>query len=174
MANSVAPYGFRYVANLAGGGAVLQTMTHAAADNVAIGKGDFVTPTGAARTVEQYDNNDPVWGLALGYVALSTLGTMSVVHLNHTSILEAQEDSTGGNIAAASEQLNVPVTVAAASTTTGLSQMSIDSSNVATTATLALRLLRPSGRIGNVVAEAGCHWLVSPLELDIAEGKAGV
>ena len=174
MANAAAPYGFRYVANLTGGGAVLQTMTHAAADNVAIGKGDFVTPTGAVRTVEQYDNNDPVWGLALGYVAISTLGTMSVVHLNHLSLLEVQEDSVGGNIAAVSEQLNCQVAVAAASTTTGLSQMTADSNTVATTNTLALRLIRPSGRIGNVVAEAYTHWFVTPLELDIAEAKAGV
>ena len=173
MANTIAPYGFRYAGNLTGGGVVLQTMTHAAADNVAIGRGDFVTPTGAARTVEQYDNNDPVWGLALGFVALSTLGTMSVAHLNHTSLLEAQEDSVGGNIAAASEGLNIQIIIAAPSTTTGLSLMSLDSSTAATTATIAARLLRPSGRIGNIVAETGAHWLVTPLELDIAEGKAG-
>lgn len=173
MANADRPDGFKYVANLTGGGEYIEKMIHAAADGVAIGRGDLVTPTGAARTVEQYDNNDPVWGLSLSYVALSTLGNPDVIHLNHTSVLEVQEDSDGGAIAAASEGLNAPVIVGAANTTTGLSIMEIDSSGAATTATLGLRLLRPIPRPGNTVASANCRWFVTPLELDIAEGKAG-
>ena len=174
VANRDAPHGFRYAANLTGGGEYIRTMIHAAADNVAIGRGDFVTPTGAANTVEQYDNNDPVWGLALNYVALSTLGNVSTIHLNHTSLLSAQEDSDGGAIAAASEGLNAPVVVGAANTTTGLSIMEIDSSLVATTSSLGLRLYRPAPFVGNTVAQNNCIWFVTPLELDIAEAKAGV
>jgi len=177
MANLDAPSGFKPVANLMGGGEYIEKMTHASGDNVAVGRFDLVTPTGAARTIEQYDNNDPVWGIALNYVALSTLGYPDVIHLNHTSILEAQEDSGGGAsdfIAAASEGLNAQIVVAAANTTTGLSQMEIDSNTAATTNTLALRLLRPIPRPGNTVAAVNCRWFVTPLELDIAEAKAGV
>lgn len=174
MANSDAPFGFRYVANLTGGGEYIRTYIHPAADGTAIGRGDLVTTTGAADTVEQYDNNDPVQGLALNYVALSVLGDVSVIYLNHTSLLEGQEDSAGGDIALASEGLNASAIVAAASTTTGLSQMEVDSSTAATTATLTFRLIRPSPRIGNTGASTNALWFVTPLELDIAEAKAGL
>lgn len=173
-ANRDAPFGFRYISNLTGGAERLRTFIHAAADTVAIGRGDLVTVTGAADTVEQYDNNDPVHALALNFVAASALGDVSCVFLNHTSVLEAQEDSVGNSIAAASEGLNVGVTVAAANATTGLSAMEIDSNTAATTSTLALRLLQPSPRVGNTVATSNALWFVSPLELNIAEAKAGV
>lgn len=174
MANVSHIDGFTYVFNLTGGGEYIQKMTHAAADNVAVGRGDLVTPTGAVNTVEQYDNADPVWGLSLNYVALSVLGYPDVVFLNHTSVMEAEEDSVGGSIAAVSEGLNAEVVVAAANTTTGLSQMTLDSSTVATTNTFALRLFRPVRRPGNTVATANSRWFVTPLELDIAEAKAGI
>ena len=154
-ANRDWPHGFIPVANLTGGGAYIQTQTHPATDSTAIGKYDFVTPTGTANTVEQYDNADPVWGVALNYVALSVAGDVSVMHINHTSLLEAQEDSTGGAIAAASEGLNCAVIVAAANTTTGLSQMEIDSSEVATTSSLALRLIRPAPYVE--IGRASCR-----------------
>ena len=174
MANSDTPKGFKPVANLMGGGEYIEQMVHAAADTIAVGKWDFVTPTGAARTVEQYDNNDPVWGVSLSYVAASTLGNPDVMHVNHTTVLECQEDSVGGAIAAASEGLNCQVIVAAANTTTGISAMEADSNTAATTATLALRLLQPIPRVGHTVASAYCDWFATPLELDIAEGKAGI
>jgi len=174
MANNDRPSGFIPVANLMGSGERIETMVHAAGDNVAVGRFDFVTPTGALRTIEQYDNADPVWGVGLGYVVLSVLGDVNVMHLNHTSLLEAQEDSVGGAIAAASEGLNAEVVVAAANTVTGLSQMTLDSSTVATTTSFAVRLLRPVPRIGNTVASNYCRWFVTPLELSIAEAKAGI
>ena len=96
------------------------------------------------------------------------------MHVNHTTVMEAQEDSDAGDIAAASEGLNAEVIVAAANTTTGLSQMVIDSSTVQTTTSFAVRLLEPSPRVGNRVAQNYCVWLVSPLELHIAEAKVGI
>ena len=173
MANTDTPMGFRPIANLTGGDGSLRAMSHPAADGTAIGKWDFVNITGAADVVEQYDNNDPVRGVSLSYVAASTLGQVDVHHINHTTVMECQEDSVGGAIAAASEGLNCQVIVAAANTTTGISAMEADSSTVATTTTLALRLLQPSPRIGNTVASAYCKWYVTALELDIAEAKAG-
>lgn len=174
MANVDTPQGFRPVANLRGGGEYIRTHIHAAADGVAIGKWDLVTPTGAADTVEQYDSTDAVMGVALNYVAASTLGNVSVVYVNHTTILEAQEDSDAGAIAAASEGLNCDVIVAAANTTTGISAMELNSNTAATTATLDMRLLQPSPRVGNVVASNFAKWFCSPLILHIAEGKAGI
>lgn len=174
MANSSRINGFTYIFNLTGGGEYVKKMTHPATDNVAIGAGDLVTRTGAANVVEQYDNADPVWGLATSYVPLSTVGYPSVVFLNHTSVLEVEEDSDGGSIAAASEGLNAEVVVAAANTITGFSQMTLDSSTVNTTNSFAMRLFEPSRKIGNTVALANSRWYVTPLELDIAEAKAGV
>ena len=152
----------------------LRTYIHAAGDNVAIGRFDLVTPTGAADTVEQYDQGDRVHGVALNYVAASVLGDVSVQYVNHTTVLEAQEDAAGNSIAAASEGLNCDVIVAAANTTTGISKMMLNSDTAATTATLDMRLLRPVPRPGNTVAVDYCNWFCSPLILDIAEGKAGI
>lgn len=173
MANVSHPDGFKPVANLMGGGEYIEKMIHAAADGTAVGRFDLVTPTGAARTIEQYDNNDPVWGIALNFVAASTLGNVDTVHVNHTTVCVAEEDSVGGSIAAASEGLNCSAIVAAANTSTGLSQMMLDSSTAATTATLTARLLRPSPRVDNTVASASSRWFCTLLELDIAEAKAG-
>jgi len=174
MANTNRPSGFKPVANLTGGGEYISNKVHRQADTTAIGKFDFVNPTGGLTLVEQYDNADPVWGVALNYVPASILGDVSVMHINHMSLLEAQEDSDGGAIAAASEGLNAEVVVAAANTYTGLSQMTLDSSTVNTTASFATRLIRPVPRIGNTVASNYCRWFVTPLELDIAEAKAGL
>lgn len=168
------PSGFTPVANLTGGGEYIRTSIHAAGDNVAVGRFDFVTPTGAVNTVEQYDHADAVLGVALNYVPLSVLGNVSVYHINHTTIFEAEEDSVGGNIAAASEGLNCDVIVAAANTTTGLSQMMIDSSQVATSNTLDLRLHMPVRRPGNTIPTASGRWFCSALILHIAEAKAGI
>ena len=174
VANRNAARGFRPVANLTGGGEYIRTHSHPAADSVAVGKWDLVTHTGAADTVEQFDANDPIYGVALNYVALSTLGAVSVLHVNHTSLLEAQEDSDGGDIAAASEGLNAAVIVAAANTTTGLSQMMIDSSSAATTSSLDVRLYSPSPRAGNTVAQDFALWLCTPLDLQVGQATVGI
>jgi len=70
-------------------------------------------------------------------------------------IFEAQEDATGTPIAAASIGLNVEFTTTAGSTTTGMSAMELDSSNVGTTTTTPLRILRLSKRVDNHLNTAG-------------------
>ena len=162
------------MANLTGGGEYIRTHIHAAADGAAIGLWDLVTPTGAVNTVEQYDQSNAVMGVALNYVAASTLGNVSVIYVNHTTLLEAQEDSDSNDIVAVSEGLNCDVIVAAANTTTGLSQLMLNSNTAATTATLDMRIHEPSPRAGNRVAQNYCKWICSPLILHIAEGKAGI
>lgn len=58
-------------------------------------------------------------------------------------VYRAQEDSDGGNIAIASVGLNTNLIFThAGNTTTGISGAEIDSSEVATTATLAVKILR--------------------------------
>lgn len=57
-------------------------------------------------------------------------------------IFECQEDSDGGALTAADAGLNADIVIGTGSTTTGLSAVEIDSSTVATTNTLQLRLLR--------------------------------
>lgn len=174
MANTVAPFGFRPVASLTGNGEYIRTMTHVVGDAEAIGKWDLVVPTGTADTVAQLATTQGALGVALNYVAASTAGSVGVMFVNHNTVMEAQEDSVGGNIAAASEGLNCTAITPNASTTTGLSQMSLDSSSVATTSTLDVRLLQPSPRVGNIVAEAYTLWFCSPLNTHIGQAVAGI
>lgn len=76
------------------------------------------------------------------------------------AVYEAQEDSAGGNIAITDGQKNVDFVVAAGDTSFGLSGMEIDSSTVATTATLPLKLLGSAQYPGTSLPEANAKWLV--------------
>ena len=75
-------------------------------------------------------------------------------------LFEMQEDSVGGAIALASTGLNVEFTLTAGSTTTGNSGMEIDSSSVATTATLPLQIMGSIERPDNETATAEGKFLV--------------
>lgn len=147
---------------------------HAAADAAAIGKGDLVDITGAADTVARGAAGGPFAGLSVSFVAASTLGNVDVIGLDQRTVLYAQEDGVGGAIAAASEGLNADVVVAAPSATTQLSQMMIDSSTAATTATLDLRLLGPLPRADNTIPDTSGVWLILVNDLRFGDLKAGV
>lgn len=69
-------------------------------------------------------------------------------------IMEVQEDGVGGGIALADMTKNVNIVVGSGDTTTGLSGMQIDSSTVATTDTLPIKIIRPVARIDNDAAGA--------------------
>ena len=168
-----APYGFRWNEHLSGGDPVVRQYIHAAADGAAIGKGDLVDITGAADTVARGAAGGPFTGLSLSYVPASTLWNVDTIFLDERSVLDAQEDSVGGAIAAASEGLNADVVVAAPSATTQLSGMEIDSSTAAGTATLDLRLLEPLAIPGNVVATTNARWRVLVNDLRFGDLKAG-
>jgi len=86
-------------------------------------------------------------------------------------LLEAQEDSVGGAIAAASEQLNADVIVAAA--VQGISQMEIDSNTAATTATLDLSLYQIAPYVGNAQGNQA-RWFVRLNDLRYGDLKAGI
>jgi len=74
-------------------------------------------------------------------------------------VMEVEEDSVGGSIALASIGLNAGFDASVASTTTGASGMMLDSSSVAATATLPLRLVgfvkKPNNEVGS-----NARWLV--------------
>ena len=82
---------------------------------------------------------DPT-NLTLKHRAAST-NRIALVCVDPTVIYEVQEDAVGSNIAAGDIGSNVPYTTTAGNTTTGVSKMEIDSSAVATTNTLPLKLL---------------------------------
>lgn len=86
-------------------------------------------------------------------------------------IFEIQEDSIGNNIAATDIGSNVNLV---AGTNNGyLSGWMLDSSTVATTATLQLRILQLAPRPGNAIGQYGKYWvLINNHEL--MAGVAGV
>ena len=174
MANADARYGFRWAQHYSGGDPVVRQYIHAAADAAAIGKGDLVDITGAADTVARGAAGGPFVGLSLSYTAASLLANIDTIILDERSVLHAQEDGVGGAIAAASEGLNADVIVAVPSATTQLSGMEIDSSTVATTSTLDLRLLGPLPAPDNTVASDAAKWLVLVNDLRFGDLKAGV
>jgi hypothetical protein len=75
-----------------------------------------------------------------------------------TVIYEVQEDSTGGSIAITAVGNNADVAVSAGNTTTGMSGMELDSSDVKT-ATAQLRILRVVNRPDNELGN-NCKWEV--------------
>lgn len=174
MANVDNPSGFLPVAEWSGGGFSVREMTKDAADATAIGINDLVDIDGSADGVAQGAAGGPFWGVSRSFGAASTLTTHPCIRLTGQTVLSAQEDSVGGAIAAASEGLAADVIVAAADTTSGLSQMEIDSNTAATTSTLDVRLLRPVPSADNTVASNNARWFVSVNDLRISDLKAGV
>lgn len=172
MANDDAPHGFIPVAQMDGGDPQIRVYVKAAADATLLGRFDLVDITGAADTVARAAGGGPFLGTTLASGAASTLTDQPTVICSQQTVLEAQEDSVGGAIAAASEGLNATVIVAAA--VNGISAMEIDSSTVATTATLDCRLLQPAPYVGNAVASANARWFVTLNDLRIGDLKAGV
>lgn len=92
------------------------------------------------------------------------------------ALYESQEDSVGGNIALTDSQLNVNFIVAAGSTSFGISGMQIDSSTVATGATLPLKLISGARYPGASLPEANGKWIVkiNNHQMGSHTGTAGV
>lgn len=86
-------------------------------------------------------------------------------------LFEAQEDSIGGALTAASTDLNVDMIAGAGSTFTGNSAFQLDSSTAATTATLQWRLVELQRRADNEFGN-NAKWLVS-INLPTETGAAG-
>lgn len=93
-------------------------------------------------------------------------------------VMEVEEDSVGGNIALASIGLNSGFMATAGSTVTGASGMLLDSSSVAVTDTLPLRILGMSRKADNEQG-ANAKWFVGwnlhqYAVSGVATGSAGV
>lgn len=89
-------------------------------------------------------------------------------------LFEAQEDGAGTPIAFASVGLNVSPTVAAASTTTGISTIQLDSDTVSTVGTLPLKLIEFVQAEDNTQGAAGARWIVKINSHQLAGLTAGV
>lgn len=94
--------------------------------------------------------------LMLKHRAASTAQILYIQPIDGDVVFEIQEDAAGTPIAAASVGLNVPVVqTQAGSAVTGRSGMEIDSSAVATTNTLPVRILGLAKTVGNAFNTAG-------------------
>ena len=185
MANTDKPAGLKPVGHLLNGAYTGETRVYyvPSTDGTAMFKGDAVGLAGSADdtgkypTVQQYTATDTqVIGVAVAFSTVAPqiaadpsdltqfyrpASTAMYVYVidDPFVIYEIQEDSGGGSVAAASVGLNCEIIVGSGNTTTGLSGMELDTSEVATTATLPLKILRLVDREDNAI---GTHakWLV--------------
>ena len=183
MANVDSPFGFKPVKHLNGSpwNGKYNIYSIAVGDNTATFIGDLVSMDGTADATGKYPgvvqtaaNTILIVGVAIGFgttpdlvVNPDALGTryrlaatmryVAVVD-DPTVIFEVQEDSTGGSIAITAVGNNADVAVSAGNTTTGMSGMELDSSDVKA-GTAQLRIMRvvnrPDNELGNY-----CKWEV--------------
>lgn len=185
MANDDKPSGFKPVSYISGApwNGEFNVYQAASGDAVAIFKGDLVALTGACEATGKYPTvaqsaaaGAQHLGVAIGFstVAPQIAADPSNLNLKYRVasttcyvcvvdspfvLYEIQEDSVGGDVAVASIGLNAEIIVGSGNTTTGLSAIELDTSTVATTATLPMQILRLVDREDNAV---GTHakWLV--------------
>lgn len=126
------------------------TVTRAAAGNTIIGSVVGVMSYGQKTRLQ----SDPV------YRAASTEAYLCVAD-DPELMFEIQEDDVGGAMAIGAGGRNADFIVAAGNTTSGYSGVMLDSSTMAVTNTLGLRIHRPVDRADNVVGGGTLKWLVS-------------
>lgn len=179
MANTNAPFGARLVGSLLGApiNGMINTYTAPASYATDIFIGDPVVVTGARSSGYQNVNVatagatnritgfvvgfGPTPGIvSLGYGAASTLRYVQVCD-NPEALWELQEDAVGGAIAEASIGLNVDLVSGSGSTYTKKSGWMIDSSTVATGATLQMTIRNIVTRVDNESATAYAKYICS-------------
>lgn len=162
MANRDWPHGFIPVGSQTGGEAgYIRNYNKVVGMSTAIGRFDLVDPQASGVDVAQAAAGGPYLGVSLNYGAASSATTHNVLILRPDSIIEGQTD---GSLATADANLNANFVVAAASTTTGLSQMEINAATEDTTSTLDLHLLRLAPYIDNVTG-TNSRWFCVPNRL---------
>lgn len=185
MANVDKPSGLKPVCHLDGSpwNGKVNIYYHSSSDGTAIFRGDLVQPdetntetTGKYPSVKQHvagqtDNVGVAVGFgdtpyialqntnlnAVDYCAASTAKYIAVVDAPDV-IFEIQEDSDTSTLDAGAPHANCDIIVGTGSTTTGISAMEIDSSEV-TSSAACLRLLRIVDREDNALG-ANAKWLV--------------
>ena len=182
------PHGFNPVKHKLGVplSATINPYYKAAAYGTGLFIGDAVVKAGSANTAVVFDGAEtygagmlpdlnasgtggPITGVMVGKSTRS--GNLATVHSPADTedvilvcddpfvVFSAQEDSGGGNIAAASIGLNTEIVLGAGNATTGISGHEIDSSAVATTATLAVKILRLAPDHGNAIGANAEYWV---------------
>lgn len=165
MANADNPNGFRPVRYLSGAPYNGASNKYVAAENLFLG--DLVELTGADGdgypTVARSEAGDAHVGAVVGWDAVpsgngsATLETLycasgAVVYIADDPSLVFEAQQAGTDLVDASIGLNAEIVVAAGSTTTGKSNMEIDSTTAATTNTLSIQLVgkvdRPDNSFG--------------------------
>ncbi len=173
-----------------------------ASDGTATFVGDFVKITGGAAVVTLTDSayrgmalplvaqaaasNQTDVGAVVGFerdisnpnLLYRTASTQRVVFVcdDPNVIYEAQEDGDTTPIALADATKNANIIVGSGSTTTGMSAMQIDSTSVATTSTLPVKLLRMVPRVDNDVSGGVAYtkWHCMLNQCIFKAGVAGV
>lgn len=199
MANTSRVNGLSVVKNLIGGASTGQVNLYfipsGNASNVFVGDavkadatGDTVAAGGMATGVQSVvpaAAGDAILGVVVGfainplnlntpqYRAAST-GRYVLVSDDPNQIYEVQ--TSNGTLGVADVGLNASIAVAAGSTTTGSSGVTLDVATAATTATLALRIVGFSQRVDNDPTSANAKVLVkiNNSQLGASTGTAGV
>jgi hypothetical protein len=201
MANLIAPKGFVPVRHFDGtpyNGATMPFVIPAA-DGTAVFIGDLVKKTGigvaAGTTIAGHDLEGmetvalatagttgqdlagPVVAFSVDPTSLTTrhrlASTLRLAHVcvDRSVVFEAQEDAVTTPIAAASIGLNAAYTTTAGNATTGISKQCVQSTSVATTATLPLRVLQLTKKVGNALNTGGAA--VDPATFDVMLNTTG-
>lgn len=174
MANSNTPFGLRPVSTLGSystSGAI-RVFSVPAGDNAAIFIGDPVKIAGTSQfiggavysDIAQAATGDVICGVVVGVVADTRDSTiyraastqrLVMVNIDPNTLYEAQQVSTGTALTANDIGLNINFVVAAGSTVTGLSGVTLDNATEAGTNTLDLKIvgmpLRADNDFGSAV-----------------------
>lgn len=177
MANDIAN-GLQLVQTLGAGysGGHIQRCFIPATDSDAMAKGDAVKSAGSADsdgvpTVARVAAGDAIYGVIVGFEEdpdylnqthrTASTARYAFVNIDPEALYYIQEDSVGGDLAAADIGLNANLIVAAVDTNTGLSNMELDTSSAATTAALQLKIVaKADGFENNDFGDGNCKFLV--------------
>lgn len=191
MPNVNRPNGFKPKGTLSGAdwSVAVRKYSVAAANASAIGPGDAVKLVDGG-TVERAAAGDALLGVCVGvvvdaavaatvhpgYLPASTAGTL-LVTVGRDVIYEVQEDNVGGSMVAANVGSTGDLVAGAVSTTTGLSGMLLDSSDViakdAVPASAQFYVVGLSAQVDNEIG-TDAKWLVMINESQVNLGTIGL
>lgn len=173
MANADVKGGFKVIGTKAGGPYTGRVTTYKKEASTIIAVGDPVVRTGNTTTDGKYELVDraaasgTITGIVVGiepnrdnlsrnYMAAADTGLLLVAD-DPNLLCEIQEDSVGGALAATAGGNTIDIIVANANTTTGISQVMLDSNTVGTGANVKLLCLanREDNELGNYA-----KWIV--------------
>lgn len=164
------------------------------ADTTQIGIGDAVKLSGTGNnqgiaSITRAAAGDKIYGVVEGvlpdtsglisegtkYRVTATARNFAVRVADNLSVFEIQEDNVGGNLANTSIGLFANLIVSNCDTTSGLSNMKIDSgSGIATAGAGQLRIVGFSQRGDNDITTTNGKWLVCVALSQVADGVGGV